>query len=131
LVVELGGLSDSRPPRLLENARALTDGCLNLMRHLDMLTGAVKRDGRWKIGREWIVQANTGGFWLPEPAFRFRKPVTQGTKLARIVDAYGETLEELEAPRDGETIGMRTSPYVGLPGDHGVYFAEILQEVTD
>jgi predicted deacylase len=131
LVVELGGLSDSRPPRLLENARALTDGCLNLMRHLDMLAGAAKRDGRWKIGREWIVQANTGGFWLPEPAFRFRKPVTQGTKLARIVDAYGETLEELEAPRDGETIGMRTSPYVGLPGDHAVYFAEILQEVTD
>ncbi len=131
LVVELGGLSDSRPDRLLQNARDLTEGCLNLMRHLKMLPGEAERNRQWKIGREWIVQTNTGGFWLPDPAFSFRKPVKQGTILARIVDAYGETLEEIKAPRDGETIGMRTRPYVGLPGDHCVFFAEILQEITE
>jgi hypothetical protein len=46
------------------------------------------------------------------------------TVLARVVDAYGDTLEEIKAPGDGETIGMRTSPYVPLPGDYSVYFAE-------
>jgi len=101
------------------------------MRHLKMLPGKVGRHGRWKLAREWIVQANTGGFWLPDPAFEFRKPVKAGTVLARIVDTYGETLEEIKAPCDGETIGMRTRPYVGLPGDYSVYFAEVFREVTE
>ena len=131
LVVELGGLSDGLPARLLQNSRALADGCLNLMRHLKMLPGQAERAARWKLAREWIVQANSGGFWLPDPAFEFRKRMPEGAVLARIVDAYGDTLEEIKAPREGETIGMRTSPYVPLPGDYSVYFAEILREVTE
>ncbi len=130
LVVELGGLSDSAPPRLRENARHLADGCLNLMRHLKMLGGAAERHGRWKLGREWLVQNDAGGFWLPDPGFGFRKAVAAGTVLARIHDVYGDVVDEIKAPRDGETIGMRTNPYVGLPGEYCVYFAEILREVT-
>jgi len=131
LVVELGGLSESLPDKLLQNCRYLTDGCVNLMRYLEMLPGKVERNGRWKLAREWIVQTGTGGFWLPDSAFRFRKSVKEGTVLARVIDTYGETLEEIKAPCDGETIGMRTTPYVGLPGDHCVFFAEILHEVTE
>ncbi|HXX38070.1 MAG TPA: succinylglutamate desuccinylase/aspartoacylase family protein [bacterium] len=131
LVVELGGLSESLPDKLLRNSRCLADGCLNIMRYLKMLSGTVERNGRWKLGREWIVQASTGGFWLPDATCTVRSPVRGGTVLARIVDVYGETLEEIKAPCDGETIGLRTNPYVALPGDHCVFFAEILREVSE
>lgn len=131
LVVELGGLCDSMPEHLLKNSRALADGCLNLMRHLKMLTGPVRRNNRWKLGREWIAHNETGGFWLPDPAFGFRKPIKAGTVLARIYDLYGDVLEEVKAPCDGETIGMRTSPYVNLPGEHCAYVAEIVREIEE
>lgn len=129
LTVELGGLCDTLPDRLLANARRIADGCLNLMRHLTMLPGTPARAGRWKLGRQRLVQAGVGGFWVPDPAFAFRKPVRQGTVLARIVDWYGETLQEVTAPCDGETFGMRTNHAVALPGDWCVFFGEILEVV--
>ncbi len=131
LVVELGGLCDSMPDRLWHNSRSLADGCLNLMRHLKMLPGAARRNGRWKFGREWIAHNASGGFWLPDPAFAFRKPIKAGTVIARIHDLYGEVLDEIKSPCDGETIGMRTSPYVNLPGEHCAYVAEIIREVAE
>ena len=131
LTVELGGLCDTLPNRLLANARQIADGCLNLMRHLQMLPGRAERQGRWKLGRQHLVQAAVGGFWVPDAEFNFRKPVRKGTVLARIVDWYGEALQEVTAPCDGETFGMRTNHAVTLPGDWCVFFGEILQVIED
>jgi uncharacterized protein len=131
LVVELGGLCDSKPDHLQQNSRHLADGCLNLMRHLKMLAGPARRNGSWKLGREWIAHNETAGFWLPDPAFAFRKPLKAGAVLARIHDLYGDVIEEIKMPCDGETIGMRTNPYVNLPGEHCAFIAEIISEIAE
>jgi predicted deacylase len=131
LMLEAGGASDSLPERIHRNARLLADGCLNLMRHLGMVTGIAERSDRWKIAREWVVQTATGGFWVPEPETQFQQPMKKGTVLAKIVDVYGDVLEEVKAPCDGQIIGMRTKCAVALPGEVAVYFGEILSEVTE
>jgi hypothetical protein len=99
------------------------------MRQLSMLPGIARRQGPWKLGRQRLVQADVGGFWVPDAGFAFRKPVREGTVLARIVDWYGQTLQDVVAPSDGETFGMRTNHAVALPGDWCVFFGEILEIV--
>lgn len=96
-----------------------TEGLLNLLRHLGIVTGETSaREIRHRlIGNGDIDEAattSTAGFFVHR--VRILDTVARGEIIGEIRDLLGETLEEIPAPRDGVVILLRASPVVN-PAD--------------
>lgn len=130
LTVELGGICSTLPEDFLYNGRTLADALENIMRHYDMTPGKAAYDTEWNIGIQKTVLCGEGGFFVPAEGVEHRTPISAGTLLAEIRDVYGNVLEEVRAPTDGQIFGMRTMPAC-LPGDWACFFAEVQETVSE
>ena len=129
ITVELGVLCATLPGKFHRNAEVLKRGILNVMRHYQMIDGQPEYAGAWKLGVQRTVLAVVGGFFVPQPGIRYRTPMSAGTLITTIVDLYGNVLEEVRTPTDGQIFGMRTLPCV-YQGDWACFFGEVLENLT-
>lgn len=130
LTVELGGICSTLPKDFLYNGRTLADALHNIMKHYDMVDGEAKYDSKWDIGVQKTVLCGVGGFFVPTEGIEYRRSIKSGTVIAEIRDLYGNVLEEVTAPTDGQIFGMRTMPAC-LAGDWACFFAEVQETTTE
>jgi len=103
IAVEIGGLGFGQAQ---EDAwtRATVDGAKNVMRHIGMLEGKVRRLDRYLVWRNrWRLSPTRGGYMeiLARGELPFRE-VAKGEVMARIVDPRTfEVLEEMASPGRG------------------------------
>ncbi|MDI3341132.1 MAG: M14 family metallopeptidase [Sphaerobacter sp.] len=128
ITVELGGLCSTLPNDFHRNGTVLKDAFLNVMRHYGMIDGEAQYADAWHLGVQRTVLAGVGGFFVPEEGVQYRTPITGGTRIARILDLYGNVLKEIVAPCDGQIFGMRTLPAV-YQGDWACFFGEIHETI--
>lgn len=128
ITVEQGGICSTLPEDFHYNGDLLKAGYVNILRHYDMIDGEAQYEQRWNLGVQRTVLAAVGGFFVPEPGIKYRTPIAEGTTLARIYDLYGNVLQEITAPCDGQIFGMRTQPCV-YQGDWACFFGETLEVI--
>ena len=129
ITVELGGICATLPDEFHANGAALCDAYLNVLRHFGMIDGQATYATQWGLGVQRTVLAGVGGFFVPAEGVRYRTPIAANTLLARIHDLYGNVIEEVRAPCDGQIFGMRTQPCV-FQGDWAVFFGEVQETDT-
>jgi predicted deacylase len=128
ITVELGGMAAMLPDQLHRNSDIFKDSFLNVLRHYEIFDGEPRYCGTWQIGVQRTVLAGVGGYFVPERGIEYRKPVKADTVMARIFDLYGNVLEEVRAPCDGQIFGMRTQPCV-FQGDWACFYGEVLETI--
>ena len=94
-----------------ESTTRIVESMKGVMRHLGM-----RADGPppvahpvW-IGRNEVVRAGATG--LVQPLVERGTTVAQGAVLARIVDVFGDLVEQVRAPFDGEVLYILGTPPV-------------------
>lgn len=107
LTVESGALGLSDEPSIAR----LVEGMTGVMRHLGMRPDGPPPAGNpvW-IDRNEVLRAGVTG--LVQPLVDRGTTVAQGAVLARIVDVFGDPLEEVRAPFDGEVLYVLGTPPV-------------------
>ena len=110
ITVEIGGLCSTLPTDFHHNGELLKDSFLNVLRHYTMIDGDASYAGSWNLGVQRTVLADIGGFFVPEADMRYRTRMNAGTGFAGIYDLYGNLLQDIVAPCDGQVFGMRTLP---------------------
>lgn len=124
ITVELGGRSATSPSAFAHVGRVLADAMLNVMRHYGMIPGKAKYDKNRTKGSQEALLAPASGIYLPEPGIQFLTMMKKDTRIARIVDVFGNTLAELFAPADGMIFGLRALPNV-TTGDWCCFFNKV------
>ena len=108
ILIEAGG---GLPPSGDTVARAHA-GVTNALRALGSLAEEVESRPTPRVLRGFrIVTAGRGGFF--EDGAALGDEVSAGQMLARIVDAYGETVEEIRAPVGGVVLTIPVNPAAG------------------
>ncbi len=124
ITVELGGRSATSPEAFARIGRELADSILNILRHYRMYPGEARYPSpRWK-GQQEALLAPASGIYIPEPGVKFLTMMSKGTRIARIVSIWGETLGEIVAPADGMFFGLRALPNV-ITGDWCCFFCKV------
>jgi hypothetical protein len=107
LTIESGALGQSDE----ESTSRVVEGMKGIMRHLGM-----RADGPppvahpvW-IDRNQVLRAGATG--LVQPLVERGTTVAKGAVLARIVDVFGDPVEEVRAPFDGEVLYILGTPPV-------------------
>jgi predicted deacylase len=98
-----------------QDVAAFAAGVLNVMRHLGMLPGPLERReprlnlfGSGNLDRP--IRAGASGYFAAE--VELLQEVRAGQLLGRILDLFGETLEEIRADRDGRVVMTRGLPVI-------------------
>jgi uncharacterized protein len=108
ILIEAGG---GLPPSPATVKRA-HEGVTNALRATGSLAADAETHPTPRVLRGFrIVTAERGGFFHDGVALG--EEVTQGQVLARIVDAYGEIVEEIRAPVAGVVLTIPVNPAVG------------------
>jgi predicted deacylase len=108
ILIEAGG---GLPPSPVTVQRAVS-GVLNVLRRLGSLSEAVVAmpEPRTLHGFR-IVTPSRGGFF--EDGIGLGDEVTDGQRLARVVDAHGDVVEEITAPVAGFVLTVPVNPAAG------------------
>jgi uncharacterized protein len=130
ITVELGGWCSTMPEDFHRNGNELRDSFLNVMRHYDMIDGEATYAGRWTIGTQRLLLADTGGFFVPDENVQYRTPLEEGVTIARIFDLYGTLLQEIKTPCPGQIFGLRSQACV-YQGDWICFYGEVLDEISE
>lgn len=130
ITVELGGRCRTLPDQIDQVATTLSQAFINVMRHFGMLDGEAEYEERWRTGHQHALLADASGLFIAEPEIQFQQPLKAGTRLARIVDLYGDKLSEIVAPVDGMIFGLRSLNTVQA-GDWCCFFAEVEGEIVE
>jgi predicted deacylase len=110
VIAEAGGIGQLDE----EAVRLLADGVLGALRVLGMLPGEPPPARSRTVGRfDWLRSAHAG-FWAA--SVRAGEAVPAGAPLGRVLDLYGDVLEEVRAPGDGVVLFLTTSAAVGADG---------------
>jgi predicted deacylase len=108
ILIEAGG---GLPPSQDTVRRALA-GVVNALRRLGSLAEDVEPRPSPRVLRGFrIVTAAHGGFF--EDGVALGEEVTEGQRLARVVDAYGDVVEEILAPVAGAVLTVPVNPAAG------------------
>jgi N-alpha-acetyl-L-2,4-diaminobutyrate deacetylase len=99
-----------------EHVEEYVDSLRNLLVHLGMVRGKVKRNKFDHVRGEWVYPKNTGLF---VPSVKIRDKVGKGTKLGKIIGDQGVIIEEIIAPTSGFVGAIRTFPLIKL-GDWAI-----------
>jgi hypothetical protein len=91
-------------------------GCMNVMRSLGMLEGAVEPTARPQRAVERFVwlRCRRAGWW--QPSVRVGDEVAAGGRLGAVLDPFGDELEAIEAPEAGVPLFITSSPAVADDG---------------
>ncbi|MFZ8940768.1 MAG: succinylglutamate desuccinylase/aspartoacylase family protein, partial [Gemmobacter sp.] len=98
ITVELGGRSATSPEAFARIGRELANSILNILRHYRMYPGKAEYPSPRYKGQQEALLAPASGIYLPEPGVKFLTMMPKGTRIARIVSIFGDTLGELVAP---------------------------------
>jgi predicted deacylase len=112
IIAEAGGVG-----QLEESAvKMLVDGVRNALRSLEMLPGPPEppRADMRTVGSFVWLRCKDAGWW--QAAVAAGDEVAEGALLGRVLNLFGDVLEEIHAPRDGVVLFLTTSPAVGADG---------------
>lgn len=124
ITVELGGRSATSPEAFARIGRELANSILNILRHYRMYPGKAEYPSPRYKGQQEALLAPASGIYLPEPGVKFLTMMPKGTRIARIVSIFGDTLGEIVAPADGMFFGLRALPNV-TTGDWCCFFCKV------
>ncbi len=124
ITVELGGRSATSPSAFARVGRELADSILNILRHYEMYPGEALYPSPRYRGQQEALLAPASGIFIPEPGVEFLTMMAKGDPIARIVNVFGDTLAQLEAPADGMFFGLRALPNV-TTGDWCCFFCKV------
>ena len=124
ITVELGGRSATSPEAFARIGRELANSILNILRHYRMYPGKAEYASPRYKGHQEALLAPASGIYLPEPGVKFLTMMPKGTRIARIVSIFGDTLGEIVAPADGMFFGLRALPNV-TTGDWCCFFCKV------
>ena len=124
ITVELGGRSATSPSAFARVGRELADSILNILRHYAMYPGEALYPSPRYRGQQEALLAPASGIFIPEPGVEFLTMMAKGDPIARIVNVFGDTLAQLEAPADGMFFGLRALPNV-TTGDWCCFFCKV------
>jgi uncharacterized protein len=124
ITVELGGRSATSPEAFARIGRELADSILNILRHYRMYPGEAHYPSPRYKGQQEALLAPASGIYVPEPGVKFLTMMPKGTRIARIVSIWGETVGEIVAPADGMFFGLRALPNV-ITGDWCCFFCKV------
>ena len=124
ITVELGGRSATSPEAFARIGRELANSILNILRHYRMYPGKAEYPSPRYKGQQEALLAPASGIYLPEPGVKFLTMMPKGTRIARIVSIFRDTLGEIVAPADGMFFGLRALPNV-TTGDWCCFFCKV------
>lgn len=124
ITVELGGRSATSPEAFARIGRELANSILNILRHYRMYPGKAEYPSPRYKGQQEALLAPASGIYLPEPGVKFLTMMPKGTRIARIVSIFGDTLGEIVAPADGMFFELRALPNV-TTGDWCCFFCKV------
>ncbi len=130
ITVELGGSAATMPGVLQGIVDTLKRAVINVCRHFDMIEGKAQYASQHWRGKQNVVQASKSGLLEPNPDIPMERPIKKDERLLRILDLFGETVEELNAPCDGKLFGFRTYPAV-TAGDWALFCADATLEPAE
>lgn len=96
-------------------ASRMLHGLENLLRSLEAIPGAVRNQPppRRFTGFTWVRSRGAGFF---RHAVKVGDELTAGQSLGRLVDFYGQTVEEVTTPDKGKVLFMVVSPAISAQG---------------
>ena len=124
ITVELGGRSYTSPERFRYVGEELAKSILNICYHYKMLDGTPTYPANPTKGVQEALLAPASGIFLPEPGIDFLTMMDKGTKIAAIVDIFGDEVGAIHAPADGMFFGLRALPNV-TAGDWCCFFNKV------
>ena len=129
LTVEHGGYCRTLTTDFHEVAQVYLDAYLNVMRHYGMIEGQAVYAKQWSRGHQVALLANASGLFVGADV-PLRTPLKKGTVFGHIYNLYGDVLETLTAPADGQIFGLRYRPSV-IEGEWCSFYAVIDEERED
>jgi len=130
ITVELGGSAITMPDVLQGKVDILKRALRNVLYHYDMITGEAKYASQLWRGQQKVVQASKSGLLEPNPDIPLKNPIKKDEVLLRILDLFGEPIEELCSPCNGTLFGFRTYPSV-TAGDWALFCADARLEAVE
>jgi predicted deacylase len=98
------------------------------MRHYGMIEGQARYADRWYRGHQIALLADESGLWVGED-IALRQPMAKGTVLGHIYNLYGDVIQEVTAPEEGQVFGLRFRAMTRT-GDWICFYA-VVDEVRD
>ena len=108
--------------------RDLSDAYLNVMRHYGMIRGQALYAGKWNRGHQIALLADESGLWVGED-IDLRQPMSKGTVLGHVYNLYGDVIQKVTAPEDGQVFGLRFRAMTRT-GDWICFYA-VIDEIRD
>ena len=124
ITVELGGRSYTSPERFRYVGEELAKSIVNICYHYDMLDGQATYPVGATKGVQEALLAPASGIFLPEEGVDFLTMMKRGTKIARIINIFGDEAGAIHAPADGMFFGLRALPNVNA-GDWCCFFNKV------
>ena len=124
ITVELGGRSHTSPERFRQVGEDLAASILNICRHYGMLDGPASYPDDATKGVQEALLAPASGIFLPEEGVKFLTMMPKGTRIATIIDVFGDEVGAIHAPADGMFFGLRALPNV-TAGDWCCFFNKV------
>jgi len=128
ITVELGGWCRMLTSDFHRVGQDLADAYLNVMRHYGMIEGQVRYADKWYRGHQIALLADESGLWVGED-IELRQPMARGTVLGHIYNLYGDVIQEVTAPEEGQVFGLRFRAMTRT-GDWICFYA-VVDEVRD
>lgn len=124
ITVELGGRSATSPERFRHVAEELAKSILNILYHYKMLPGTPTYPKPAYKGVQEALLAPASGIFLTVEGVDFLTMMKKGDPIARIVNLFGDTVGEINAPAEGMFFGLRALPNV-TQGDWCCFFCKV------
>lgn len=123
VTIELGGGIVDQTPYV----ERTVDGMLNMLRHLGVISGAIKPAPEQIVVKEMVVIRPTHGGWLEPLCPANGETIKGGQLLCRVVSPYNfETLEEIPTPyENGIMVMQHLSRNLVEAGDYGFIVANM------
>jgi predicted deacylase len=126
-------VADSRgqlPSSREAGVEAIVKGIVNVMRWLEMWPGGWEPAEKWVVLDETPVHNSKWGLLIPADGLKPGDSVEKGTVLFRLWNLYGEEVESITCPVDGEVAALRTFPCV-QPGQTVAYISQVAETLDE
>ena len=123
LTVEHGGYCRCLTTDFHEVGKVYVRAYMNALKYYKIIEGTPKFAEKWYRGHQIALLANASGIFVGADV-ELRTMMSKGTVIGHIYDLYGDVLEELKAPADGQIFGLRSRPSV-MEGEWCCFFGAI------
>ena len=128
LTVEHGGWCKTLQNDFRDVAEVYVKAYINVMKYYHMIEGEAEIAPVAYRSHQIACLAGGTGIFVGEDV-PLRTMLKKGTTLGRIYNLYGDQVDEIKAPADGQIFGLRSRPAV-MEGEWCCFFA-VIDEVRD